>query len=260
MANLPDGEYSTERNGQRTLSAPFYPTLPHPAEIAGYQTIRAIIHPGRASKPGKPKVQPGRVAPMAKKPATSSKKTTKAPPKKKQPAASTRKPKPPQKTGAAKNTAPEKDAPQAGSGLSLDRKLDITGIVLALVGLLILLVLISSNRSPGSQDIITYLARLFGWGAYLLPVAMIAVGLWLVLRNFERIPRISIERMTGILMFYRDAAGIFCSSSPPPRLLNRACKLPNRGRAAVISARICTPFWRCCWARLAPRSPSWRCS
>ncbi len=68
--------------------------------------------------------------------------------------------------------------------MSLDRKLDITGIILALVGLVILLVLISSNRSPGSQDILTYLAQLFGWGAYLLPVAMMAVGLWLVLTEF----------------------------------------------------------------------------
>jgi S-DNA-T family DNA segregation ATPase FtsK/SpoIIIE len=102
--------------------------------------------------------------------------------------------------------------------MSLDRKLDITGIILAIVGLLILLVLISSNRSPGSQDILTYLAMLFGWGAYLLPIAMIAVGLWLVLRNFERIPRLSLERMTGIILFFGALLAFFQFLTAPQTL------------------------------------------
>jgi S-DNA-T family DNA segregation ATPase FtsK/SpoIIIE len=166
---------------------------------------------------------------MAKKPATSSKKTTKAPPKKKQPAASTRKPKQSQKTASAKKSAPVSNTPQASSGLSLDRKLDITGIVLALLGLLILLVLISSSRSPGSQDIITYLARLFGWGAYLLPIAMIAVGLWLVLRNFERIPRISVERVTGILLFYGTLL-TFLQFLTAPQTLEQGLQTAQQGQ------------------------------
>jgi DNA segregation ATPase FtsK/SpoIIIE, S-DNA-T family len=155
---------------------------------------------------------------MAKKTATSNKKSTKAPPKKKQPAASTRKPKQTQKTRSAPKPAPENAGGGSGSGLSLDRKLDITGVILALVGLLILLVLISSNHSSGSQDLITYLAILFGWGAYLLPIAMVAVGIWLVLRNFERIPRISIERVTGILLFYGTLLAFFQFLTAPQTL------------------------------------------
>jgi DNA segregation ATPase FtsK/SpoIIIE, S-DNA-T family len=155
---------------------------------------------------------------MAKKPATSSKKPAKAPPKKRQPAASTRKPKQAPKTKPAQKSAPADTGSQSSGGMSLDRKLDITGIILALVGLVVLLVLISSNRSPGSQDILTYLAQLFGWGAYLLPVAMMAVGLWLVLRNFERIPRLSIERMTGILLFFGTLLAFFQFLTAPQTL------------------------------------------
>jgi len=107
-------------------------------------------------------------------------------------------------TKPAPSNSPTKNTRLAlpATGLSLDRKLDITGVVLALVGLLILLVLFSANRSGSSQSVLSYLLIIFGWGAYLLPAAMIAVGLWLVLRNFERIPRISLERLTGIVLLY----------------------------------------------------------
>ena len=155
---------------------------------------------------------------MAKKTATSNKKPAKAPPKKRQPAASARKPKQAPKTKPAQKSAPADTGSHSSGGMSLDRKLDITGIILALVGLVILLVLISSNRSPGSQDILTYLAQLFGWGAYLLPVAMMAVGLWLVLRNFERIPRLSVERVTGILLFFGTLLTFFQFLTAPQSL------------------------------------------
>jgi DNA segregation ATPase FtsK/SpoIIIE, S-DNA-T family len=88
------------------------------------------------------------------------------------------------------------------SGMSLDRKLDIAGVVLALVGLLTLLILISSNRSSSTQSLLISLSKGFGWGVYVLPLAMISVGLWLVLRNFERIPRLSLERVVGLVLLF----------------------------------------------------------
>ncbi len=41
---------------------------------------------------------------------------------------------------------------------------------------------------------------LFGWGAYLIPAALIGFGGWLVLRKVERIPTPSVERATGFLL------------------------------------------------------------
>jgi len=86
--------------------------------------------------------------------------------------------------------------------MSLDRKLDIAGIILALAGLLTLLALISSTRSLFFGQVLGLTGKAFGWGAYLLPLTLIAVGLWLVLRNFERIPTVSIERLIGIFLLF----------------------------------------------------------
>ncbi|MEW6503734.1 MAG: DNA translocase FtsK 4TM domain-containing protein [Chloroflexota bacterium] len=86
--------------------------------------------------------------------------------------------------------------------LSLDRKLDLLGVFLAFVGLLTLLSLLSSQRSSITAAWISFLSRLSGWGAFLLPVLFIAVGLWLVFRSFEKLPRFSAERLTGGLLIY----------------------------------------------------------
>lgn len=130
-----------------------------------------------------------------------------------------RKAKPRRKTTAAKKKAPTRKTTASRSkrsassrqkappgsianGLSLDRKLDITGVVLALVGALTLLSLLSSSRGSITGGWVSLIRAGFGWGMYLFPVALIASGLWLVLRNFERIPQVSIERILGFILLY----------------------------------------------------------
>ena len=131
-----------------------------------------------------------------KSPAKSGSKGKKAPPKKKpsKPAARTSKKKQP--------SAPPVRTPTFWQGLSIDRRLDVIGVVLALLGLLTLLSLISANRSPLTGGLLRYLGQIFGWGAYVLPAGLIVIGVWLVLRNIERIPTFSIERVTGIVLLY----------------------------------------------------------
>lgn len=86
--------------------------------------------------------------------------------------------------------------------LSIDRRLDVIGIVLTLVGLVTLLSLISAERSLLTGTLIRYLGRIFGWGMYILPAGLIVVGVWLVLRNIESLPTISIERVTGVVLLF----------------------------------------------------------
>ena len=86
--------------------------------------------------------------------------------------------------------------------LSPERKLDVVGIILAFVGIIILLSLISANRSLFLGGFIRILGQIFGWGIYILPLGLIVVGLWLVFRKIERIPPISVERVTGIIVLY----------------------------------------------------------
>ena len=121
-------------------------------------------------------------------------------------------------TSKVKSSRPKKSKsgsapadPKAGSrwislslagGLSLDRRLDIIGVLSALFGLLTLLSLLSANRGTFTAGLINVINMGFGWGMYLFPLALIALGLWLVLRHFERIPHISFERLLGIGLLF----------------------------------------------------------
>jgi S-DNA-T family DNA segregation ATPase FtsK/SpoIIIE len=94
-------------------------------------------------------------------------------------------------------------------GLSLDRKLDILGIALALAGLLTLLSMLSPINGSLTGGWVAALGMTFGWGMYLFPIGLIATGLWLVLRNFERVPQLAVERLLGIVLLYLDLLAIF---------------------------------------------------
>jgi len=98
-------------------------------------------------------------------------------------------------------------------------------VVLALLGLLTLLILFSSNRSAPSGMWISVLSKGFGWGMYLLPLTLLVVGLWLILRNFERIPLPSIERLLGLSLLYVNLLAVF-----------HLILLPDTRRAALALA------------------------
>ncbi|OGO27584.1 MAG: hypothetical protein A2Z16_01275 [Chloroflexi bacterium RBG_16_54_18] len=100
-------------------------------------------------------------------------------------------------------------SPPVRQGLSLDHKLDIVGIFLVLVGLLTGLSLLSATNSPLTGSWVSGLRKAFGLGVYLFPGTLIVTGLWLVLRNFERIPRLGLERLLGIgLLFFNILAAL----------------------------------------------------
>ena len=104
----------------------------------------------------------------------------------------------------AKSTSSRRKAAPKGfnTGLSLDRKLDITGVGMVLVGILTVLSALSTTNGSLTGAWIRFLTTLFGWGAYILPVALSAIGAWLILRNFERIPTVSVERMVGMITLF----------------------------------------------------------
>jgi len=103
---------------------------------------------------------------------------------------------------STKKNQPPVRTPTFWESLSIDRRLDLIGVVLALVGLLTLLSLVSSQRSALTGGLIRVLGQIFGWGTYILPAGLIVIGVWLVLRNLESIPTFSIERVVGVVMLY----------------------------------------------------------
>ena len=86
--------------------------------------------------------------------------------------------------------------------LSDERKLDLLGVALALAGLIGVLTVLSANRSAVTGTAIDVMAFFFGWGAFVLCGALILFGVWLVLRKIERIPPISLERITGLILLF----------------------------------------------------------
>ena len=86
--------------------------------------------------------------------------------------------------------------------MSLDRKLDIAGVVAVLVGILTLLSLLSPNRSGLTNAWVNLWRGVFGWGVYVFPLALILIGGWWVARNFESVPRPKFERLIGFLFLF----------------------------------------------------------
>ncbi len=113
------------------------------------------------------------------------------------------------KTGSARRPAVKnatrpaaRPEPSLWERMSPERRLDVVGILLAIAGLLILLMLMASSRSAITGGIIYILTGLLGLGVYVLPVGLLAFGLWLILRKVERIPALSLERALGIVLAF----------------------------------------------------------
>ena len=121
---------------------------------------------------------------------------------------------------SSKSSAPRRTSQRRSkSGISWkrisnERKLDILGIVLALGGFLTILSLLSSQRSQVTGWWINSITKVAGWGTFVLPLALLVVGIWLVLRNIEKFPPLSTERIVGVILLYLNIlAWLHMSSS-----------------------------------------------
>ena len=141
-----------------------------------------------------------------------------------------------QGSGQASRSSRKRDPmPLAGPGwwesLTGERKLDVVGVVMALVGALILLSLFTVNRSAITGGFIHILSQVFGWGLYVLPVALIAFGLWLFFRRIEKLPPLTLERAVGsILLFLWLLAFLHVIIADPARAKEAAIKGDGGGR------------------------------
>ncbi|HSQ39694.1 MAG TPA: DNA translocase FtsK 4TM domain-containing protein, partial [Anaerolineales bacterium] len=86
--------------------------------------------------------------------------------------------------------------------LSAERKLDVVGTVMAVAGVLTTLILFSAQRSDMTAYLMLRLSQALGWGIYILPGALIVMGIWLILRRIEKLPPLTLERATGIVVLF----------------------------------------------------------
>jgi S-DNA-T family DNA segregation ATPase FtsK/SpoIIIE len=103
---------------------------------------------------------------------------------------------------AASHAQPERVSTSWWDSLSPERRLDVIGAAMAVVGILTTLVLFSAQRSALTGSLLHMFRQMLGWGMYILPVALIVMGMWLILRRIEKLPPLSLERATGLLLFF----------------------------------------------------------
>ena len=97
-----------------------------------------------------------------------------------------------------------------GTGLTLDNKLDILGVVLLISALALFFSSISTTKGQITEPILTAVAQALGWGAGAVPLVMFAAGLWLIVRHFgDRAPVIDPVRLSGVALLYLSAMVIF---------------------------------------------------
>jgi len=117
---------------------------------------------------------------------------------------------------------PEPARPSWWETLSPERKLDVVGAGMAVMGLAIVLVLFSPIHSPTIDLILKPISYTVGWGIYVLPIGLIVMGLWLIFRRIEKLPPLHLERATGIILFFFWLLAVMHSVIAVPELADQA--------------------------------------
>jgi S-DNA-T family DNA segregation ATPase FtsK/SpoIIIE len=106
-------------------------------------------------------------------------------------------------TSRRKSTGSKRSSTSQRWSLSRDRKLDLIGLLLVALGLFTIISLLSTRQTLIGGAWLDLLRTTFGWGMYVIPLAMVAIGIWLLLRTFgDRFPKLEVEQILGIGLLY----------------------------------------------------------
>ncbi len=83
--------------------------------------------------------------------------------------------------------------------ISPEHQIDILGIFLTVVGIISMMSLFAADVDKRVDN---FLIKGFGWGAYILPAALIIIGVWLLMRKINKIPQFSAERIIGLFLIF----------------------------------------------------------
>ncbi|HET89498.1 MAG TPA: hypothetical protein ENN99_01975 [Chloroflexi bacterium] len=105
------------------------------------------------------------------------------------------------RSGRRTSSRPRQSLSLPKINLTQDQWLDILGYGMLLIAVLTLLSFLPANRGIITSKWVELLRRTFGWEAYLTPLFVGAVGLWLVLREFgDKLPRLTFLQSVGLLL------------------------------------------------------------
>ena len=86
--------------------------------------------------------------------------------------------------------------------LSPERKMDILGVFLLILGVVSLFGFFSGTQGGFTGGIANVLKWIAGSGALLFPVVLILIGLWFIVRNEQRFPMMSVGRLLGVIFLF----------------------------------------------------------
>ncbi len=89
------------------------------------------------------------------------------------------------------------------------RRIDIFGIILLLIGLLTLVSLFTQTTGSITGWWVKNLSMAMGWDIYLLPLTLAGIGAWMLLPNMDKLPQLSAERIVGFLLFFINLTAWF---------------------------------------------------
>lgn len=111
--------------------------------------------------------------------------------------------------------------------LSDDRKLDILGVIMLLLGFLTLIGIFTSSKTGVIAWWANLIGKSIGWGGFFLSVILIGIGGWLVVRRLDQIPPISMERLAGVVLLFFNLLGflhVFGGGLEDAALVSRQAK------------------------------------
>ncbi len=102
----------------------------------------------------------------------------------------------------ARTSADKRPKLDSSEWLDLDRKLDLAGVGLVF-GAIALFFSTLSQEHAAISAVHNFIGQLLGWGAIAVPIAMFAVGMWLIVRHFgDQAPSIDPIRLAGIALAF----------------------------------------------------------
>ena len=113
--------------------------------------------------------------------------------------------------GSSSRSSSSRKSPsrQSQSALTTDQKLNFIGGLLLVVGVLSLVALFTSKNGALTGWVAKTTAKIAGMGGFIIPIALIIFGIYLVLRKFDKLPHISGGRSAGIILMYFNLLGWF---------------------------------------------------
>ena len=86
--------------------------------------------------------------------------------------------------------------------VSDDKRLDIIALLLISAGLISALSLFAGADTAFTAWVAGVLRWFTGWGVWAIPIALVTIGVFLLLRRMETLPRLPFEQIAGITLLY----------------------------------------------------------